>query len=546
MAKLEDLIHNSYGGAQLFDVCFKEDCFGRHDVLQSGMNEKLPVTVVDKATSELLEVPALFETVDFTNTTLGKYTLWRSLLQPLADIELLQSKQDSLKELENDETMRVSVNDYMLSLKDKEYEMLDFFFRGRYFGTQYGEYDQTKRYFERMVKNTKTIPEPQTPYLKTLINDIDSIDGTHTFELIKGPVYLTWKGLKPGSEVGLFTPKIKFTTWRVKPTFVATSMISTLLGTAAMVSAVEGSYLADIGFGAMILSMFSWFATAFYPSYFDQHTFIDPLKNLYKFDPDTRRGLEAAGKIDELLSMSEYGRRIGDYSTMPNLSDANPHHFKSGGMVNPVLWNPKEDDSRFCVPNDVELDGQRLTVLTGPNSGGKTTYAKSVAQTQILAQIGSYVPAREAEMAIADRIFYQAPMFNSLTDSEGRFGTELARTRDIFFRTTPRSLVILDDALAGATTHLESVQTSYDILDGFYHIGNNTLLITHNTDLAASLEEERRGKYLQAEFKSGSPTYRLIPGVSTDSHSKEVAINVGFSREHIADYLRREGYMRAE
>ena len=82
----------------------------------------------------------------------------------------------------------------------------------------------------------------------------------------------------------------------------------------------------------------------------------------------------------------------------------------------------------------------RLGFVTGPNSGGKTAFCKTLAQVQLLAQIGCYVPATDAEMAVADRIYYQAPETGSLADLEGRFGIELQRTKEIFLATTPRSL----------------------------------------------------------------------------------------------------------
>ena len=103
------------------------------------------------------------------------------------------------------------------------------------------------------------------------------------------------------------------------------------------------------------------------------------------------------------------------------------------------------------VPNDVNLVDAKLTLITGPNSGGKTTFCKTVVQEQLKGQIGCYVNASRAKMAIADRVYYQAPRFDSLQDEEGRFGTELKRTKEIFYSTTPQSLVILDELAEGTT-----------------------------------------------------------------------------------------------
>jgi DNA mismatch repair ATPase MutS len=79
---------------------------------------------------------------------------------------------------------------------------------------------------------------------------------------------------------------------------------------------------------------------------------------------------------------------------------------------------------------------------------------------------------------------YHAPMFDSITEEEGRFGTELRKTRDMFFKATPRSSVILDE-LAEATTFEKRLEISYAILNGFDKIRSTTVLVTHNHQLAS-------------------------------------------------------------
>ena len=133
--------------------------------------------------------------------------------------------------------------------------------------------------------------------------------------------------------------------------------------------------------------------------------------------------------------------------TCPLVTDDDHHSFEATGLKNPILAKEKPE----CVPNDVQMNGTRLSFISGPNSGGKTTICKSIVQNQLLAQIGSYVVAEKATINIADMISYQAPKFDGLQDDEGRFGTELSRTRDIFYATSPRSLVILDELAEGTT-----------------------------------------------------------------------------------------------
>jgi len=187
------------------------------------------------------------------------------------------------------------------------------------------------------------------------------------------------------------------------------------------------------------------------------------------------------------------------------------------------------------------MNEQRLTVVTGANSGGKTTYCKTIAQAQLLAQIGCYIPAEEARLAIADGILYQAPMFESIVDAEGRFGTELKRTKDVFLKATPKSLVVMDE-LAEATTYEEKMEISYAVLDGFSKIGSTTILVTHNHELAERLQKEGRSQNLQVEFRKRRPTYRLLPGTAKKSHAELVAEKIGFSPKDIDLYLKRRGF----
>jgi DNA mismatch repair ATPase MutS len=146
------------------------------------------------------------------------------------------------------------------------------------------------------------------------------------------------------------------------------------------------------------------------------------------------------------------------------------------------------------------------------------------------------VPAVEAEMTVADRLFYQVPEISHLSDGEGRFGTELRRTKDIFLAASPRSLVIMDE-LSEGTTHEEKIEISMSILDGFHQKGNSTVLITHNHELVDRYQKKRIGMARQVEFKDEHPTYRVIEGISRVSHADRVARKIGFAKEDIARYL---------
>jgi DNA mismatch repair ATPase MutS len=139
---------------------------------------------------------------------------------------------------------------------------------------------------------------------------------------------------------------------------------------------------------------------------------------------------------------------------------------------------------------------------------------------------------------VADKIFYQAPEISHLDDGEGRFGTELKRTRDIFLATTAKSLLVLDE-MAEGTTFEEKMQSSIDVLDGFYRKGNSTILITHNHQLVDVFVKRRITNPKQVEFADELPTFKLIPGISRVSHADRVAKKIGFSKQDIENYLKK-------
>jgi len=530
MSGVERLVHSSY--EDLFSIDSEGSIYDDPNYI----TDKLSPRVIDESTLSAIDIPDLFNAVNHTQTKTGAATVFRSLVKPLDSFELILEKQNSLKELEKDSRKREALNGYLNMLAKREPYMHRYLFLCSYcqnepynlrFVDQYKLYHESVGFFKNMVDGVKDLPNLESPYIGVLIEDIRNIDGKRVFELIRGPVYKTLGGLKTRKEVRIYAPRIKLTLRSFKPTLAIPYV--------ALFSLI---YFEPLRFlGALGPIMYTPIMYG-YPAVFDRKHFLSPLMEIYKEDHQIRRGVEALGMIDELLSFCEYSKAMGGDMVLPTVTSANKHYFAAKKARNPILakGNPS------YVPNDVNLNGQKLTIITGANSGGKTTYCKTISQMQLLAQIGCWIPAKEAELSIADKILYQAPMFGSIIDAEGRFGTELMRTRDIFFKATPRSLVVLDE-LAEATSYEEKMEISYVILNGFNKIGSNTILVTHNHELARRFQREGRSQNLQAEFKNKKPTFRLIPGTSKESHAELIAEKVGFSTKDIDTYLKRKGYV---
>lgn len=196
------------------------------------------------------------------------------------------------------------------------------------------------------------------------------------------------------------------------------------------------------------------------------------------------------------------------------------------------------------ITSDINFDDQgRIAVLTGPNSGGKTTYLRSVGLAQVMFQAGLFVPAKSARISPVDYILTHFPGLE--TRQEGRLAEEAARLRQIFTQATPHSLVLLNETFS-STSSSEGIYLAQDILCGLRAIGLRAIFATHLTELAERLPEmettvtgESRlfslvaGVTLDDEGQA-APTYRIERGLpSGRSTAREIARRHGISLEQI-------------
>jgi DNA mismatch repair protein MutS len=191
--------------------------------------------------------------------------------------------------------------------------------------------------------------------------------------------------------------------------------------------------------------------------------------------------------LDCLVSLAETAAK-NDY-IRPVIIDGDILKISEGRHPVLELLAP---DERF-IPNDTLLDCEenQLVILTGPNMAGKSTYMRQVAVITLMAQMGSFVPAREAQIGIADRIFTRVGASDFITRGQSTFMVEMNETANILNNATDRSLIILDEIGRGTST-FDGISIAWAVAEHIHtKIRARTLFATHYhelTELALTMD----------------------------------------------------------
>ena len=498
----------------------------------------LPISegVLDQNGFLALEIDNLFTVVNHAETVIGQSVLFRSLVQPLNKRHEIESKQYAVEELRNNLELKNAIQNVVATAANHENNLYCLLF-GEFlpmFGTAksnreiegygYLQYRRGVHFVTNLVAQIQNSPQPESEYLQELFGRIKAFSGSRIYDLMTNAVYLTETTLQTKQEhrKTWWLPAIVFQPRVFKPL-----LFFFLFAIGVAILLFLPSILMEVILASPLLLIYFPIVGGF-----DRDNFIIPLREMFKDSDELAATLDALGQLDELLSFLKFAENFPNDTVMPSLIDSEYHRIVLHDARNPILGKNNPD----YVGNDLALDHEKVLLITGPNSGGKTAFCKTISQLQLLAQIGCFVPARFATMSVADRIFYQASEISRLNDGEGRFGAELKRTKDIFLASSARSLVILDE-LSEGTTFEEKMESSFNTLHGFYRKGNSTILITHNHQLVDELVKKQLGIPKQVEFLADKPTHKIIDGISRVSHAERVAKKIGFSKEDIELYL---------
>ena len=194
--------------------------------------------------------------------------------------------------------------------------------------------------------------------------------------------------------------------------------------------------------------------------------------------------------IDVLAGLAETAA-LNRY-TRPEVDEGGSIAIRSGR--HPVVEQLRDD--RAFVPNDtvLDLENNRLLILTGPNMAGKSTYLRQVALIVLMAQIGSFVPAADAQIGLVDRIFTRVGASDNLAGGLSTFMVEMVETANILNSASRRSLILLDEIGRGTSTY-DGLSIAWAVAEHIHdrtYLGARTLFATHYHEMV-QLEHQREG-----------------------------------------------------
>jgi DNA mismatch repair protein MutS len=237
---------------------------------------------------------------------------------------------------------------------------------------------------------------------------------------------------------------------------------------------------------------------------------------------------DVCGSLADVAARRNYCRPLVDDSSVLEINDGR-HPVIEAMLVEGAF-----------VPNDCRLDpdAEQLVLITGPNMAGKSTYMRQVAQIALLAQIGSFVPAKSATVGVCDRVFTRVGAADNLSRGDSTFMVEMRETATILAKATRRSLIVLDEVGRGTST-FDGVSIAWAVAEHLHDaIGARTLFATHYHELVALADARPRVRNVSVAVREHKNEIvflrRVVPGGANKSYGIDVARLAGLPKPVVA------------
>lgn len=256
----------------------------------------------------------------------------------------------------------------------------------------------------------------------------------------------------------------------------------------------------------------------------EQQIFSAVRSEVEKFLPALKKSVQFLARLDALSGFAQTA--LTYRYVRPTFVDQGDMRIVAGR--HPVVEARMIGSAEQFIPNDTVLGGeQRMWVITGPNMGGKSTFLRQVALISILAQCGSFVPARSAQIPLTDRIFTRIGAADRVAQGKSTFLVEMEETALICHQATERSLVILDEVGRGTSTY-DGLAIAQAVIEYIYTtVKARSLFATHYHELAV-LTRAYPGIVAYHTASKQTPEgvlllHSIVPGVAESSFGIAVA-----------------------
>ena len=240
---------------------------------------------------------------------------------------------------------------------------------------------------------------------------------------------------------------------------------------------------------------------------------------------DIQRSAAAVAQLDVLCSFATVAADRGYCRPMVDEGDVIEITDGRHPVVEKVL------KGSLFVPNDTRMDGSssRLSIITGPNMAGKSTYMRQVALIVLMAQMGSFVPARHARIGVVDRVFTRIGASDDLSAGQSTFMVEMTEVAEMLKNATSRSLLVLDEIGRGTSTYdgMSIARAVLEYCADKKRLGAKTLFATHYHELTVVENEIEgvRNYHIAAKKRKDDIIFlrKIVPGGADQSYGIEVA-----------------------
>ncbi len=255
-------------------------------------------------------------------------------------------------------------------------------------------------------------------------------------------------------------------------------------------------------------------------------------------EAEIRAAAEALAALDVAAGLAEWADEVR--AVRPEIDESTALLAKSAR--HPVVEEGVRREGLGFTPNDARLDaegksGPRLLLVTGPNMAGKSTYLRQIALLAVLAQAGSFVPAKKLRLGLVDRVFARVGASDDLARGRSTFMTEMVETAAILHQAGPRALVVLDEIGRGTAT-FDGLAIAWAVAEHLHEANKcRAVFATHYHELTRLADKLESGAnaHLRAKAWKGDLVFlhEVAPGAADRSYGIQVAKLAGLPKSAV-------------